>query len=747
MKHIARLLISLLPLLAGCNLDDAHYVLIEELDYAVLAEDGSYAKDDSTAAVPAEGGVIAFRILSNADVKVTPRSGIPEWAKVNALDIEKDSIFRVEMQPNNGFRRGVVFDLALEGSEKTLELVARQHGVIPVLECADPYVTVKGSADAQEEFVLNTNLVADDLSIEVSYMSGDSWITSTELDGTVLKVSTIKNPTETSRKAAVTVSHLDGWNIRTAVTLFLTQASSSDAIGTPATFAEVRAKATPTGTAVEEEYTVTGIVISDWRSSNMAENRCIPIDEAGTLRNTNVSDETLTTVGQVVDTLTARRTAYIESEDAALGFRLLFDEAGDNILEHGTRITLSLAGTVLYQELDPERYTIAGVKGENIMESTAGIAVPVKEKTISELTDEDVYTYVGVKNVEFPVKEGSYTDVRENHALWSVVNDGCCKETQGYFYMDGFSNMLVDGAGHAVCTPVNMLCEWRKPASGIPQGAGTAYGIITHEDIIRYGDAGRYQLRVLDDKGFAGLASASNWTTLAGWDMGKLVPSHGDKTAVMVCEKTDAEITKNGQHSYKSVAAGTNRTCGISDTYRSIEVTSPISGWYNWKDGKVESYNGMRMEISTEGISGSQMMVAFRFYAGIVNNADTYKAFPSHWCVDYSLDGKEYVLATNADLSGQEYVHLRNIAFTKLSMAGYSISTTTSTALGASVHAFTLPAEVFGKDKVYVRIRPYDTVASALPAYFDAEVENSQVKENSAVVDYVSFQDVFVRYR
>ena len=107
------------------------------------------------------------------------------------------------------------------------------------------------------------------------------------------------------------------------------------------------------------------------------------------------------------------------------------------------------------------------------------------ESELSELTDDDMYTYTGIRGVEFPVKEGSYTDVRENHALWSVVNDGCCKETQGYFYMEGFSNMLVDGAGHAVCTPVNMLCEWRKPASGIPQGAGTAYGIITHEDIIR----------------------------------------------------------------------------------------------------------------------------------------------------------------------------------------------------------------------------------------------------------------------
>ena len=92
-------------------------------------------------------------------------------------------------------------------------------------------------------------------------------------------------------------------------------------------------------------------------------------------------------------------------------------------------------------------------------------------------------------------------------------------------------------------------------------------------------------------------------------------------------------------------------------------------------------------------------------------------------------------------------MHLRNIAFTAISMSGYSTMTTTSTALGASTHAFTLPEEVFGKDKVCVRIRPYDTVASALPTVFDGEIENSHISENSAVNDYVSFQDIFVRYR
>ena len=112
-----------------------------------------------------------------------------------------------------------------------------------------------------------------------------------------------------------------------------------------------------------------------------------------------------------------------------------------------------------------------------------------------------------------------------------------------------------------------------------------------------------------------------------------------------------------------------------------------------------------------------------------------------------SVDGGEYKPAVNADLSGKPYVHLRNIAFTKLSIGSYSTPTTTSTALGASAHAFCIPEEALGKEKVSVRIRPYDTVMSALPSIFTGEIENSYVTEHSDISDNVSFQDIFIRYR
>ena len=746
MKNIFPKLILCLSLVTGCSLDDADYVLVEELDYVVLAEDGSFVKDNGTYTVPSEGGSVSFRLLANAPVTLVPRGGMPQWAETEQLSFDGDGNFTVKMEQNDGFRRGVVFDVYLKDSDKKMVLVAKQEGLVPVLECASPYKTVKGNEDSEVRFSIRTNIPSDEIDVTAKYFSGkNGWMSGIDFDGELLVLSASANPDDVSRKAGVILQFTDGWNQLHKVELFLTQSSSAGMFGKPLTFEELRAKSTDIETVISEDYTITGIVISDYRSPNMEENPCLPEDMANGIVNTNVSQSTMNNVMQVVDTTASRKTAYIESEDGRLGFRLVFDDMADNTLAFGTRMTISLAGTALIRESDPVRYTISGLGKGNMLESVPEVEVPQRVKKISELTDDDMYTYVGISGVEFPVKEGSYTDIRENHALWSSVNDLTVSLTDSkrYFYMDGFANLLVDDAGKAICAPINMLCTWRKPAAGIPQGAGTAYGIIVHNEIRRYGDAGKYQLRVVDEKGFANLTGQSGWNLIAGWDKGVLAASYG--SATMTCEKPEATIS--AKHSYKSTTAQTKSTCGISPTYKSLNIVSPVCDWYGWSAGKVSSYNGLRMDFSTVGISGNEIMVAFRFYAGNPSIPSSFQAYPSHWCVEYSIDGGEYKLAANADLSGNPYVHLRNIAFTKVSIGSFSTPTTTSTALGASAHAFCIPAEAFGKDNVSVRIRPYDTVMSALPSVFSAEVENSNVTAKSDISDNVSFQDIFIRYR
>ena len=239
--------------------------------------------------------------------------------------------------------------------------------------------------------------------------------------------------------------------------------------------------------------------------------------------------------------------------------------------------------------------------------------------------------------------------------------------------------------------------------------------------------------------------TSSNWQTIASWDKGKLASNQGNIT--IQCEKTDAAIAD--EHSYKSVTPNTAKTCGISDTYRSIRVSSSVKGWYQWDGDEITGYNGTLFNFATAELSGEELMLTFRFYAGRCGTANTYMAYPSHWCVEYSVDGgQQWTYAENGDLSGNDYVHLKGIATIYFTLNGFLYSPSASYALGATSHSFTMPSEVFGKDDVRVRIRPYDNVMSSLyPRTLFDDLEHAKVTSATEVTDYVSFQDIILSYR
>lgn len=732
---------ALLFAAVSCNLDDAMYVEVQELDYAFVTEGGTYTKEEAAGVVPAEGGSLSIRILSSGDVTVSTGE-IPSWASMEGKTaFSGDQTLVFNFGPNTSFRRAVILTASMDGMQP-LQIIAKQAGTVAYMHCDSPYKSAKGSSDSSVSFPLDTNIPFGEISINAS----EDWIGTPSATANAVTVSISKSTLNASRKATITLSYTDGWNETITETLHITQAAVNDVFGTLLDFPALRSMATTEGKRIEGDYSLTGIVVSDWRSANMEENPVLTLDAAGEFRNFGVSATVAETVQQVVDTTASRRTAYLENEDGTLGLRLVFKNAEENRLVFGTRLTVSLDGAVITKENDPDRYTLGTLTSDNMLESETGAAVPVKEKNIYELTDNDIYTFTSLRGLEFPVKEGSYTDIRENHALYSAVNDNSVSQTdtKRYFYMDSFANLMVDGEGKAICAPINMLCRWRKPEGGIPQGAGNVNGIIVHNTIKRYGDAGRYQIRVVDETGYAGLTGESPWKIIAGWDLGKAEPSYGE--ASLASEKAGASMTD--QHSYKSLIAGTKRTCGISDTYRSIHLSGPITGWWNWnEEGEITGNNGLTMEFSTKDLSGEEIMVAFRFYAGRTGTVSTFQAFPSHWFVEYSIDGAPYTPATNADLSGNPYVHLRSIATYTLQYGSYKIPTSVNAGLGASSHAFCLPAEALGKDNVKVRIRPYDTVMSAIPSLFTDEIESSSITAQTRASDYVSFQDIFIRYR
>ena len=494
---------------------------------------------------------------------------------------------------------------------------------------------------------------------------------------------------------------------------------------------------------------------------------CRVIGDAG---NPNM-DQNLNTGPNSITTDENDCTNYVQSLDGRYGFRLRFDTPEDNVLARGTRLSLSLSGTVLTREENPERYTISSLVGENMVESAAGEAIPVKQRRISELTDDDVYTFVSLENTEFLFKEGSYANVYENYSLSSDVN---ASQTGNNNRMDGWASLLMDDAGNSIYAPVNMLCLWRRSGQGVPQGTGTTHGIVVHNELPRYGNVGRYQIRVLDESGFGmEWAGESAYTEFAEWDgnphkysfgtyakfnsryaynrlesitpsddisSGKTVPN-----AELFCENhvetTAAEawpIAGTGNYNNPEVGSlGTSLTC------KAYFVKAGVKGWYRWEGNEVVGYNGLRMEFS---LNGSHMLLGFSFAAGTIS-ATTSKTYPAHWCVEYSVDGgQSYTLCPSA-ATGADYVHLRSLPWWDASLAGNRYNTCSSAGIGLTDHLFRLPAEVFGRERVMVRIRPYDKVMTVLPLVWNGDTETAEISAATTYDNQLRWGVITLRYR
>ena len=497
---------------------------------------------------------------------------------------------------------------------------------------------------------------------------------------------------------------------------------------------------------------------------------CRVIGDAG---NPNM-DQNLNTGPNSITTDENDCTNYVQSLDGRYGFRLRFDTPEDNVLARGTRLSLSLSGTVLTREENPERYTISSLVGENMVESVAGEAIPVKQRRISELTDDDVYTFVSLENTEFLFKEGSYANVYENYSLSSDVN---ASQTGNNNRMDGWASLLMDDAGNSIYAPVNMLCLWRRSGQGVPQGTGTTHGIVVHNELPRYGNVGRYQIRVIDESGFGmEWAGESAYTEFAEWDgnphkysfgtyakfnsryaynrlesitpsddisSGKTVPN-----AELFCENhvetTAAEawpIAGTGNYNNPEVGSlGTSLTC------KAYFVKAGVKGWYRWEGNEVVGYNGLRMEFSTASLNGSHMLLGFSFAAGTIS-ATTSKTYPAHWCVEYSVDGgQSYTLCPSA-ATGVDYVHLRSLPWWDASLAGNRYNTCSSAGIGLTDHLFRLPAEVFGRERVMVRIRPYDKVMTVLPLVWNGDTETAEISAATTYDNQLRWGVITLRYR
>lgn len=94
--------------------------------------------------------------------------------------------------------------------------------------------------------------------------------------------------------------------------------------------------------------------------------------------------------------------------------------------------------------------------------------------------------------------------------------------------------------------------------------------------------------------------------------------------------------------------------------------------------------------------------------------------------MEYSVDGgQSYTLCPSA-ATGADYVHLRSLPWWDASLAGNRYNTCSSAGIGLTDHLFRLPAEVFGRERVMVRLRPYDKVMTVLPLVWNGDTETAE---------------------
>ncbi len=495
-----------------------------------------------------------------------------------------------------------------------------------------------------------------------------------------------------------------------AVAIIATAAAQSISAQEVKTFEQVRAMVTEDKTSITESVVIEGVVISDCDSPNMDQNHNVSTAKTDITHN--------------------MRTAYIQTPDGSLGFRLKFNAPEENGLYRYGTVKLDLKGATIVKEYNPERYTIRNLTTENVLSFVKGDASKVvrKEKHIKDLTDTDVYTFVTLKDVEFIFKDGSYTNIWEPYCIKSELHN-VAKPYGVTSRMDGWASLLRDTDNKAIYMLVNTLCQWRRTGKPVPKGMVELSGVIVSSHVRRHGgNMGKFQIRPVDGNDIVPAKGKSPFKTIVGWFF------EANNSA-----EANYELMgyKSGQHWKKEVKGdrllpdvGKGYMWTTSDSYfvlcpdfndvstaergyihaGAIAFEGPTTSWYLFdSNNKVVGTNSVFIEFSTAKISGTAMSLCFDFGAG-KQSADSSWQYPAQWKVECCYDGRRWITLKDT-ATDQLITNLRPVPFwpsrLKLLTGDRSVKPTGyDCGMGLQQHTYALPPAVFGCDKVLLRITP-----------------------------------------
>lgn len=716
--------IILLLSAASCNVDDAKYLQRDEL--------GATAREFF---VDAATGSFTFDVYANKKGSVSVVDG-SEWLHTDITSFDGDATVKVEHLYNDGLpRRGVIL-LETESRRDTVRVM--QEGLLSELfEFPQTSVVVyNGLGDTR--LPVECNVPQDKVEISVQYVDGSGWIRSVSLLEDELVLSTEDNTDPSIRRIAyIHLSYTDSWDRVHPVLIRVTQTPSDNTLGDEVSFAELRSMYGEDGSyIIEDDYCITGYVVSRTESGNMGENEVFTIN--------------------YIDYAADTQTVYIESEDGAYGFRIRTASADDNVFHPDTRVKMMLTGAAIRKESNPDRYMLEDVTSAMVLESVAAAAgeIPVKKMHIADLRDSDIYTYVTLLDCEIPVRKGCLTPINEGYTRLFNSNR-----------VSKFPILVRDIQGSSLYMYTNTTCPYRRTGEKLPYGKGTVSGIIVHEKYRSFvdkddpdeelcGNIGSYQIRhtryediALDDdfdNSFSALLTEYRYMNVPDPNPdGVWLPTYGSNG--YFTHTKPADCYPLSEYAYLGPCGSTNtgnvngfgiilpdgsdyglaefpnaNSDGKGASAYNMKLCWRTNKWWNTSTDRPEYWI---IEFSTAGISSDNVSMQFA-----AQNRSQDLRDPRYWAAEWSFQGS---VSADAD----EQWHL--IAEYVVPDVVIDANTLVNQSAGFKQMDFPLPTEILGHDKVYIRLHP---TSKAAGSGYDYDESTLKQTGNGSAISYFAIR-------
>ena len=699
--------------------------------------------------VNATAGHVDIQVYSNQPAVLSFLDDGASWADLSDTHLPLDGKFYIDYADNAGFPRMTRVLIQSADAVRSDTVVLRQRGArVPAMAFEGGTSTnVPGSSGGKASVRFGTNIAPDELTFTTQYDAGEEpaeeWLSEISLQPAGEEEYTFNfdyagNDTDELRTATVTVSYVNGWEETEQLTLNVIQRTKNDMLGHDISFAELREKAL-TVSKVDEYWLLEGYVVSD-RDSKNAGNNPMPTDMS-------------------VDYSGCEKTVYLESPDGRYGFCVETATPEDNAFTRYDKVKILLKDAELVFEPDPDRYMIKGIRSSMIVERVTGndaSVLPVKQKYISELTDEDIYTFVTLRDCEFAVRKGSLTPVHEGYTL---------ADAQGRLNM--YPRLVRDNRGGLIHLLTNTTCPYRRNGTRLPYGSGELAGVIVHERFPQYeyvdtaddlanGIIGSYQIRHMSfvDIRFAEDRSQSFSETLTEYCYAKGKAAAADGYAYWYPTwGTNGRFTQTASKSaypngvYNAACwhylgwCGTARGTapfrshigndgysgfgviledGTNYAVKSTAVNTDGKGtdqanwlaWVTtyWWNASTDRPYAWVVEFSTAGLSSDRVSLIMSVQSGRA----TLNAGPYFWKVQWSATG-DYesdegwfdVEAAQTAPDGSAYT------FTQPDFPVFATQRSWQLPAYKQVE-IPLPAEIMGREKVWLRIQPASRLSSGL---------------------------------